>query len=566
MNRPHTRARIGPAVAALAVGLSLPGIVLAGDAPPERLERLIPDDVIAYARLVELPKKLDALLEPEFERRLVSSSILEDLLELQEIRSARIRARELEEISGLDFVTELRRIFGREVALGFFLDFTGPQGLLLARLNGPEDARTTVARLRQAAEDATGKPFRGTISKYEGETIETFDSVSLLVVEDVVAVANQAGILESVVDLAHGRSRRSVLHSDTYSPVFRERSRLFQLALRPNFLPAVRLPEKLEPAASLLFGGWLGAVRASRLFAVDLDVDEKELVLRCSSWVGPPAVGPTCRPWFPPNSSRSLAERIEQNGLVAVVELHRNLAAWWENRSDFVVERATGKLAAFAQYVSIVLGGGDLEREILAEVGSPVAVVARRQRYTGGTPEPAIPGLALIIPVRNPVRFRETLLAAVQRLVGLVRVQQLRSGGNLQVSLSRVEAEGAVIHRLDLERRGETGPSLIDNFSPCLAFVEGHAVLSSTTSLAQSLIRDLGASPAEPHSASSSRADLLALDCAELLQVLRDNGVESADADDSLRGALDLLALFRRVRVKADREGDRVQVVLALER
>lgn len=566
-------------VVACGAGVLLaPGVLAAGEKPAVRLEKLLPDDVIAYARFAGLTRKVEAFLRSDLRQKIASSPAVKEILEDRELRDGLQLIRELEAKSGLDFADLLGEVFGRDVAVGLFLDFSGVQGVLLARFAGGEEARTMAKRLRAAAADATGKPLRSTLAEYEGETIEAFESVSCAVIGDVLAIASQTGVLESVIDLAAGRSTDSVFDSEAYGPVV-ESQGPFRLALRPNFLPAVRVPEKLDWLSSLLFGGWLEAIHASRLLTVDLELDPSSLVLRGASLVGARGPGEEYAPWFPSDAAASIAEKLRDDRALAVVEVHRDLAAWWRNRSHIVDARALPKMESFAQYMSVVFGGSSFERDVLSEMSPPITLVARRRRYPGATPQPAIPEFAAIVPLRSPERFGETALAAVQRLVGIARVEQLRRPGDRRVELTLTTREcgGRALHCVELRSGDQAVAGLIDNFSPCLAIVNARAVLSSTTALAEALIGDLGTLPAHPDTSGGATTpvappltDSLWLDCVELLRALGDNpeilgrGTGEASGDGSLRAVAPFLELFKHLRLTSVREGDLIRVSLEL--
>ena len=134
-----------------------------------------------------------------------------------------------------------------------------------------------------------------------------------------------------------------------------------------------------------------------------------------------------------------------------------------------------------------------------------------------------------------------------------------------------------MLHHLELKRRVGAAAGLIDNFSPCLVILDAHAVLSSTTTLAESLIRDLnGVSARNPTAAAASIArsttDVLSLDFAELRRVLQDNhwilgratGESADDTGGGLRAATELLELCKDLRLSSVRKGDRVRLKLVL--
>ena len=159
-------------------------------------------------------------------------------------------------------------------------------------------------------------------------------------------------------------------------------------------------------------------------------------------------------------------------------------------------------------------------------------------------------------------------------MVGIARFEQLRRNSRVdfELSLKTKKVSGRVLHHLDLTRREGAAAGLIDNFSPCLVILDAHAVLSSTTTLAESLIRDLegGSARREPTGATGSIArsttDLLSLDCAGLSRVLRDQHwiLGGNSVDDGLGAATSFLELFRELRLSSVRNGDRVRLKLEL--
>lgn len=552
---------------------------------PVPLEAMIPDDVIAYAHFVGVTGRVEAFFESELKKEIVSNPLFEVLRENRQLRRGWRRLRELEETTGLDLVKLLREVFQHEIALGVFLDFSGPQGVVLARCRDNGAARELVKQMRDAASEAIEDPFEGTESEYGGETIETFKFMALAVIDNLVAIASHGGVLESVIDLTNGKTTRSILNSKTFAPVVGDSRPLVQFALRLNFLPAVRLPDRLDSMASLIFGGWLGAVRGSDLLAVDLDLEKDRLVLRGTSRVRPEILGGKYEPWFPASEVDPAAKLVTDHEL-AVVRLHRDLAAWWSNRSEFVAARDVEEMAEFARYASIAFGGRSFESEVLSQIGSPITLVARRQERAGRTPQPALPAFAAILPLADPAAdFSDGLLAAFQKLVGIGAFEHARKAPGVDLVLRTKEIDGTELHYVDVRKwqNAET-PRLIDNFSPSLAIAGAHAILSSTRELAETLIGHLKTSSGRqktaeaPSGSSAARpiVDEVVLDGAEVRRVLEDNfpllvdrsardrGTSTEEAEGDVRAAVSLLELLERLRFRSVLNGDLLRLDLEL--
>ncbi|MBI4604075.1 MAG: hypothetical protein HY721_19130, partial [Planctomycetes bacterium] len=256
------------------VALPLPG----ADAPP--LETWMPDDVVGYARLSGLGARLEDLLKSDLRRRLESLEAVKHLLAQEPWRRFEHGLEELRNATGKDPLELFKTILGREVLVGARFGFMGPEVIVLTRAAGEKQLEETLRSIRSAVEQR-GVFLDSTKTEREGRTIETFaGKVSLLTIGEVLAVSSSASALERVVDLAAGKASGSVKSSALFQKAGDPGGALASIAVRPQFIPNFHVPDKAENGpASLLLGGWLGALGGSELLTASLAVQEGDLVL-----------------------------------------------------------------------------------------------------------------------------------------------------------------------------------------------------------------------------------------------------------------------------------------------
>src|SRR6185503_18172482 len=188
--------------------------------------------------------------------------------------------------------------------------------------------------------------------------------------------AHGQALLEKVIDLAAGDSKASVEASPLFKRAKTSGKELVTLSVRPRLVPNFQLPEKLDNAlGSLLLSGLLGSLEKCELFSAGLSIAEGNLSLELSSALGEGGLADKYRGFFPDAAVESLRSRLEKRGILAMVELHRNLSQWWERREDLLVSQAAGSLAGFEQVMSVIFQGKNFQDEVLPEFGPTITLV-----------------------------------------------------------------------------------------------------------------------------------------------------------------------------------------------
>ncbi|MBI4605616.1 MAG: hypothetical protein HY721_26930, partial [Planctomycetes bacterium] len=280
------------------------------------------------------------------------------------------------------------------------------------------------------------------------------------------------------------------------------------------------------------------------------------------------------RSFFPEIVPDGVKERLQKRGVLAVTQIHRNLAQWWENREALLDAKAAGDLIQFSQVMSIVFGGRNFQDEILPELGPTVTIVACNQEYKDlpAKPQPAIPAFAGIFELKNAADASKDMVAAFYTLVGIInadRAQKKKEGGMSMIP--RPEKVGDVdMHTVSLNLQKDAKPGLPHNFTPSMAVVGSRVVLSSSTELAKILVEELS-KVSEPKTGAAGAKDSIVIDARAVHGILTDNldvivadnmlknGKSRAEAEGELKAALEILPSLKDLRIESWRKDGAVR-------
>jgi hypothetical protein len=576
-------------------------------AAPDSLEAWLPDDVVGYVRIEGLGNRLEEFLDSSLRKDIEVLPVVQYAKSQEQWRDFEKRLAEFRAATGKEPIAIFKDLLGREAVLALRLGLYGPEVILLARASGAKELEDGLAALRKAAEQGAGHPIQGYRSTYCERTIETIDQLNLATVDDVAVMANTREAVERVIDLATGKAQASVRSSEAFKAPLANvpRGAMAYLVARTKYIPNFHVPEKADDAmASLLIGGWIGALQGSEWLTASLDARDDSgggmLVLDIASILSEDARKPESwkkyGAFFPEAAPDDLVSRLEGRGILGAIRLHRDLVRWWREKEALIASQATGGLYEFAQVLGMAFGGRDFETQILPELGKRLTIVARNQEYPGAeAPRPAIPGFAAILEVGSDAETRTQVATAFQTVAGFVNIDRAQKGQ--EPAAVRTDKVGeAELHVLGLPKdAGE--PHVPVNFTPSLAVVGGKLILSSSAELGKVLVEEIQKGETQkgetrkdesqvggpaPESGSSERAgagtpaDALVLDGSSLRAILeanRDllvndnmakNGHSREAAEREVGYALEALRCLESFRMTSGKEGEAVKARLEL--
>jgi len=564
-------------------------------APPVRaldepLEAWVPDDVIGYARLSGLGEKLEQFLASNLRRELEALEPVKQGLSNPKLQEAMGHLERFKSATGKDPVKLLQGLFGTEVLVGARLGFGGPEVLVLTRTAGEKELEEGIQTIKSAIESHGAHPeYRE--STHGDRKIEFVQGkLAHARLGSVWCLSNSMSIVERVVDLADKKSASALKKS----PIFAKaadgllKDALLSVVVRPQFLPNYHVPDKADnPLGSLLGGGWLAALGSSDLLAASARIADGALEVKVSSFLGEQAKD--SRLWekyagfFPEVVPDGLRERLEKRGVLAVTEIHRNLAQWWEKREELLSTGAAGGLIEFANVMNIVFSPRGFQDEVLPDIGNTIAIVSRNQEYKNlsEAPKPAIPAFAAIFQLKNAEESTQSMQAAFNSIVAIINLDQANKKKEGMAMLPRIEKVGEIeMHTVAFNTSAKSKdkakkPGLMQNFTPSMAVAGSRVILSSSAELTKILIEELEQlKDAKP--GAGKAADTVSVDGPAVRSILSANrevlvaqsmmekGKSKEQAETEIGLLLDVLKHVRDLRLESGRKGDAMHLDLKL--
>ena len=383
---------------------------------------------------------------------------------------------------------------------------------------------------------------------------------------DVLVLADRAPTLVAALERKRSSQSKSLANVESYREVV-QRNTPIQFAVKPNTEAAKKLQELLmpvdEPMESLLFGGYRQLLGNADLLTVECDArplsDGSSLDVRAVvQLLGDTAEAALATCFFP---KAERARVPDPKGLLARVDLQRNLSDWWDRRGDLVTERARERMTRFATDIGNLLGGRDLDEEIFSLARGGGALFLLEAPEFEIRPEPLLPSFALLVPVEERPSRDSTLQMMFQSALAFANIE--RMGQRLPAFLIQSE-----VHRgatLTYARSAEGGVDVDHNFQPAMAIHSDHFVLGSHPHAVRALL-DALASDEDGAAKIATPTDQLLLVGKEAVTILRKNrdalvaeelvkGKSIAKAEQDIDFLLWAVSFLRQVELSVTVEG-----------
>jgi hypothetical protein len=533
------------------------------------IESWISADVVGYGVARGAGRHVKDLLASDLYAKFQASPIGKLALESPKIREFLGHIETVRREDGVDALELADALFGREVAIGVRLTFEGPEIVVVSQTESAESITRALEAVKKVVTKRHGAWPIGILDSKDGVEILGADNIAYARIGATLIASNNARGVRRAIDVSSGKEGTSLLTAAAFATAVKRLGAdvVAGVAVRPQFLPDYRIPERLENiVASLIASPWNEALRRSSLLSIALRRESDGPSLDVSAEIDEPAFRRDLAAFFPPVGSSTLWDAIARRGTLGVYQIHRDLDKVWSAAEQFVDSKGIGELRQASVVLSIVFGRA-FEEEVLPELLPTMTLVTESQKYAelGKRPMPAIPGFALIFEMKDPDRFGRSLRSAFQSIVGIInadRASKKKDGGMLLVEPKTVGKETIyAVTQVDARTVGEQ-PGIEFNFTPALAIVGKHVVLSSSVELCESLVGDLASVTAEaPASDTTVRevtgSDRLRIDAPRLRTVFEENldaliaqqmlekGKSRAEAESELRA---ILAVFDWVR------------------
>lgn len=241
----------------------------------------------------------------------------------------------------------------------------------------------------------------------------------------------------------------------------------------------------------LLLGGVLANIRHTPFATLALDLKPSGIHLQATTPHDPQWEAP--REYFFGEESHAEAPSLLQvDERLFAVSTYRDLSQMWLRSGDLLGDKALDQMAQADTQLTTFFSGLDFGEDILGAMGPGIQLVGKVQAYSDDAPVPAVkfPAFALQFRMKDPESKRSELRRVFQSFIGFLNVTGAQNGqppldlGMENVGSAQLYTATYVPNR-DLADR--TQAPVFFNFSPTIAFVGDHFILSSTTALAREL-------------------------------------------------------------------------------
>ena len=263
-------------------------------------------------------------------------------------------------------------------------------------------------------------------------------------------------------------------------------------ALRSAGLAKPIFRERLDNYfGELVLGGVLSNLRQTPFATLALDLEPSGISLQATS--------PHDRQWEAPreyffgeDGSAAAPPLLQVDGRLFAVSSHRDLSQLWLRSGDLLGDKVLEQMAQADTRLTTFFSGLDFGEDILGAMEPGIQLVGKVQTYADDAPVPAVkfPTFAMQLRMKDPAGTRSELRRVFQSFVGFLNVTGAQNGqppldlGMESVGSAQLYTATYVPNR-DMTDRQQA--PIFFNFSPTIAFVGDHFILSSTTSLAREL-------------------------------------------------------------------------------
>ncbi|MCX7886284.1 MAG: hypothetical protein N3B01_03375 [Verrucomicrobiae bacterium] len=454
--------------------------------------------------------------------------------------------RHLENEMGCDYPTIWHRLLQGGVTIAL-----GPNQTLVAVAQASDAEflqKLNSVLVSATRKDAAKKKESNRVAEatYRGVSYWTLSGGALYhaIIGNRLVLANRLAALKAVLDCASSGGTGSLAKRPDHQLARQTAGGLATLRLSPELRQFLAKPKsdaaaEQNPLAVLLLAGYAEALNAATgWLAIGADLDGQSLTLRVVT-PHPKMQGATTFSWPPVNDGAW--PNLDVPRRIAALSLYRNLRDFYAAKDTLFPER-TSQLIFFENMMGIFFTGRDLTEEVMGAVHPHIRVVVAEQRYdpSVGTPVVKLPAFAAVFRMKNPKRFARISEEAWQKAFGLVnftRGQKAEAG----MILDRKEHAGTRYTFASFSREDEPDRSRLDvrfNYSPSIAHVGEHLILSSTTQLTEDLIAALRKPAPQPLPGINA---LLEIDGDRLAEIL-DSNRETIIRDNMLKKGYDRAA------------------------
>ncbi|MCL4200850.1 MAG: DUF3352 domain-containing protein [Pirellulaceae bacterium] len=444
-----------------------------------------------------------AVLDRLFDPRVVQAVTSHPEYQRRQAQQDFAQAKNLVQYFEQRFNTDLHGLLGKLAGGGVTLA-VGPdqQALLIVEAEDAQvlkDVHDFILFIARSEAEKQGQPDRVKSAEYRGVTgWSVAPKEAHAILGNRLLLTNHPQSLMAAVDRIQDSSQPNLASLPRYQqahqafaqpPVASVFARMDVLKQLPKVQAA--LDQESNPLATLLLAPLMQTLQHAEWLAMGLDVDGMTFSLRLATDGRPVDASEPAGFARSAEPAGGALPNLSVPGQIAAVSLYRDLHQFYAAKDDLFPQRTSG-LIFFENMMGIFFTGRDLTNEVLAELTPEVRLVVAAQQYPAevGTPQPQLPGFALVVRMRRPEKFSLVAEEAWQKALGLInftRGQQAEPG----LILDR-PTHGDVKYTMSYfapPAEDARAPSdLRFNFQPVLAMPGDYLILSSTDALAKDLM------------------------------------------------------------------------------
>jgi hypothetical protein len=457
---------------------------------------------------------------------------------------------------------------GRQPRLEVVVTARDPK--LLERLNTVllELARQDAAT-KKAPDPVRTTEYRGTVVHVLGDG----KTLSYAIVSGRLAIASASGDLERLIDRLRAEGPRPTPPGDADVLL---RGHVDLERLRKADPKKYTLPEKPDPGVVFLFGSWYDALKHAGAIDARLRWSDTELAADLELPL-PQKARPASVKGYLPDPGQGPLPPLAPPGTIASLSLWRDFATIWESRAELFAPEVVQGFAQLDTIAGQFVGGREFGADVLGAFDPHWRLVVARQDDAALKPAPdrKLPAFALVAELNGSQDdFAARLKIAFQTLVAITNVESAQKKGPV-LELGSEVVDGVTIattkYLVSKQAASSSEPGADRyNYSPSVAQVGRYFVLSSSTGLARSLVKELkaievsGRKPKEEpatFTAEASGPELARLldrnRSRMVMQTMLDRGQTKRDAEDRVGAILDLVGYLGRGRLVITDAADR---------
>ncbi len=380
-----------------------------------------------------------------------------------------------------------------------------PWGFIALTPSDPAFLTKAHAKLLELARgDAKTKGQPDPVKESEHQGIKLYSmskDATHAIVNDTLIVSQSAEAVKTVIDRARGgkiasiatnadwKARHDRVSADTVAWGLVRLDRLREIDPKK-----FTIPEMVNPGQTFLFAPWIEAARKAPWVAASLNWSDAHLVANVTLPTPANGYSQSIKTYLPPKGMSASAP-LRPKGVIASLSLWRDLSAIWEVRNDLFSPQFVQGLAQLDTFAGQFFGGRDFGSGILGAISSNWRIVVATQDYSKMNPVPdlKLPGFALVIDLKpDDDDFAQRLKVAFQSFVGLANLGAAQAKApSLELISEDVNGITIASTRFMVSKAAPGAKVSVHqrhNFTPSVAQVDNHFILSSSLGLIKDLI------------------------------------------------------------------------------